>query len=68
MLSFNLIFRYLYLMPLSYQELSVAHCLSSEVINSGTLQSSQVQNLSFLAVDIYAKLVFSILKVGVYEF
>uniref|UniRef100_A0A2N9FJB6 CCR4-NOT transcription complex subunit 1-like n=1 Tax=Fagus sylvatica TaxID=28930 RepID=A0A2N9FJB6_FAGSY len=42
-------------------ELSVAHCLSSEVINSGTLQS-QVQNLSFLAVDIYAKLVFSILK------
>ncbi|KAL4599949.1 hypothetical protein ACB092_11G164000 [Castanea dentata] len=43
-------------------ELSVAHCLSSEVINSGTLQSSQVQNLSFLAVDIYAKLVFSILK------
>ncbi|KAL0007429.1 hypothetical protein SO802_008931 [Lithocarpus litseifolius] len=43
-------------------ELSVTHCLSSEVINSGTLQLSQVQNLSFLAVDIYAKLVFSILK------
>ncbi|KAB1225230.1 CCR4-NOT transcription complex subunit 1 [Morella rubra] len=45
-------------------EISVAHCLSSEVINSGTLQSpQQVQNLSFLAVDIYAKLVFSILKI-----
>ncbi|XP_040995071.1 CCR4-NOT transcription complex subunit 1-like isoform X1 [Juglans microcarpa x Juglans regia] len=44
-------------------EISVAHCLSSEVINSATLQSpQQVQNLSFLAVDIYAKLVFSILK------
>ncbi|EEF50313.1 ccr4-not transcription complex, putative [Ricinus communis] len=45
-------------------ELSVAHCLSSEVINSGALQSPQQgQNLSFLAIDIYAKLVFSILKV-----
>ncbi|KAK9910902.1 hypothetical protein M0R45_034838 [Rubus argutus] len=44
-------------------ELSVAHCLSSEVINSGTLQTpQQVQSLSFLAIDIYAKLVFSILK------
>uniref|UniRef100_A0A6N2L7C3 CCR4-NOT transcription complex subunit 1 n=1 Tax=Salix viminalis TaxID=40686 RepID=A0A6N2L7C3_SALVM len=45
-------------------ELSVAHCLSSEVINSSGLQSPhQMQNLSFLAIDIYAKLVFSILKV-----
>ncbi|XP_021677934.2 uncharacterized protein LOC110663040 isoform X2 [Hevea brasiliensis] len=45
-------------------ELSVAHCLSSEVINSGSLQSTQQgQVLSFLAIDIYAKLVFSILKV-----
>ncbi|XP_022944795.1 CCR4-NOT transcription complex subunit 1-like isoform X1 [Cucurbita moschata] len=44
-------------------EISVAHCLSSEVINSGALQSpQQTQNLSFLAIDIYAKLVFSILK------
>ncbi|XP_015889443.2 uncharacterized protein LOC107424219 isoform X1 [Ziziphus jujuba] len=44
-------------------ELSVSHCLSSEVINSGTLQApQQVQSLSFLAIDIYAKLVFSILK------
>ncbi|GMI99089.1 hypothetical protein like AT1G02080 [Hibiscus trionum] len=44
-------------------ELSVAHCLSSEVMSSGTLQSpQQAQTLSFLAVDIYAKLVLSILK------
>ncbi|KAK4379437.1 hypothetical protein RND71_001299 [Anisodus tanguticus] len=42
-------------------ELSVSHCLSSEVISS-TSQSHQVQPLSFLAIDIYAKLVFSILK------
>ncbi|GFS35542.1 transcription regulator [Actinidia rufa] len=45
-------------------ELSVSHCLSSEVISSGPLQSpQQVHPLSFLAIDIYAKLVFSILKV-----
>ncbi|KAJ6675578.1 hypothetical protein OIU85_011707 [Salix viminalis] len=45
-------------------ELSVAHCLSSDAINSSALQSpQQVQSLSFLAIDIYAKLVFSILKV-----
>ncbi|XP_043805903.1 CCR4-NOT transcription complex subunit 1 isoform X2 [Manihot esculenta] len=45
-------------------ELSVAHCLSSEGINSGGLQSTQQgHSLSFLAIDIYAKLVFSILKV-----
>ncbi|KAK7287009.1 hypothetical protein RJT34_22414 [Clitoria ternatea] len=43
-------------------ELAVAHCLSSEVINSGALQSQPSQSMSFLAVDIYAKLVFSILK------
>ncbi|XP_004306964.1 PREDICTED: CCR4-NOT transcription complex subunit 1-like [Fragaria vesca subsp. vesca] len=44
-------------------EISVEHCLSSEVINSGTLQTpQQAQSLSFLAIDIYAKLVFSILK------
>ncbi|KAK9274352.1 hypothetical protein L1049_019166 [Liquidambar formosana] len=44
-------------------ELSVAHCLSSEVISSGSLQSpQQVQPLSFLAIDIYAKLVYSILR------
>ncbi|KAJ6679399.1 CCR4-NOT TRANSCRIPTION COMPLEX [Salix purpurea] len=45
-------------------EISVAHCLSSDAINSSALQSpQQVQSLSFLAIDIYAKLVFSILKV-----
>ncbi|XP_007052185.2 PREDICTED: CCR4-NOT transcription complex subunit 1 [Theobroma cacao] len=44
-------------------ELSVSHCLSSEVMSSGTLQSpQQAQTLSFLAIDIYAKLVLSILK------
>ncbi|KAF5731634.1 Ccr4-not transcription complex putative isoform 1 [Tripterygium wilfordii] len=44
-------------------ELSVAHCLSPEVINSGALHAPQQgQTLSFLAFDIYAKLVFSILK------
>ncbi|XVE76912.1 hypothetical protein DITRI_Ditri13aG0018400 [Diplodiscus trichospermus] len=44
-------------------ELSVAHCLSSEVMSSGTLQApQQTQTLSFLAIDIYAKLVLSILK------
>lgn len=47
-----------------FQELAVAHCLSTEVINSGALQSpQQLQAMSFLAIDIYAKLVFSILKV-----
>ncbi|KAK6285447.1 hypothetical protein POUND7_011626 [Theobroma cacao] len=45
-------------------ELSVSHCLSSEVMSSGTLQSpQQAQTLSFLAIDIYAKLVLSILKI-----
>ncbi|KAF5959207.1 hypothetical protein HYC85_000416, partial [Camellia sinensis] len=45
-------------------ELSVSHCLSSEVISSGPLQSpQQVQSLSFLAIDIYSKLVLSIIKV-----
>ncbi|XP_073064928.1 uncharacterized protein [Primulina eburnea] len=43
-------------------ELSVSHCLSSEVINSSSSQSRVGQPLSFLAIDIYAKLVFSILK------
>ncbi|OIW00926.1 hypothetical protein TanjilG_10004 [Lupinus angustifolius] len=44
-------------------ELAVAHCLSTEVINSGGLQSpQQLQPMSFLAIDVYAKLVFSILK------
>ncbi|KAI4368425.1 hypothetical protein MLD38_016982 [Melastoma candidum] len=44
-------------------DLSVAHCLSSEVISSGTMQSpQQMQNLSFLAIDTYAKLVFWIIK------
>ena len=48
---------------LFFQELAVAHCLSTEMINSGSLQSQQLQTMSFLAIDIYAKLVFSILKV-----
>ncbi|KAL3814967.1 hypothetical protein ACJIZ3_016235 [Penstemon smallii] len=43
-------------------ELSVSHCLSTEVINSSSSQSHQGQPLSFLAIDIYAKLVFSVLK------
>ncbi|GMH00621.1 hypothetical protein Nepgr_002460 [Nepenthes gracilis] len=44
-------------------EISVKHCLASEMRISGPLQSSQqVQSLSFLAIDICAKLVFSILK------
>ncbi|KAH1069582.1 hypothetical protein GLYMA_03G118200v4 [Glycine max] len=42
-------------------ELAIAHCLSTEVINLGSLQS-QPPTMSFLAIDIYAKLVFSILK------
>ncbi|XP_028110206.1 CCR4-NOT transcription complex subunit 1-like [Camellia sinensis] len=44
-------------------ELSVSHCLSSEVISSGPLKSPQrVQSLAFLAIDIYSKLVLSIIK------
>ncbi|KAL5571856.1 hypothetical protein UlMin_021453 [Ulmus minor] len=44
-------------------ELSVSHCLSSEAINSNSLQAPlQSQSLSFLAIDVYARLVFSILK------
>ncbi|KAJ8900176.1 hypothetical protein K2173_024816 [Erythroxylum novogranatense] len=44
-------------------EVSVKHCQSSEVINSGALSSpQQAQTLSFLAIDIYAKLILSILK------
>ncbi|KAL1548658.1 transcription regulator [Salvia divinorum] len=43
-------------------ELSVSHCLSSEVINSSSSPSTQEEPLSFLAIDIYAKLVFSVLK------
>lgn len=47
-----------------FQEIAVAHCLSTEGINSGALQSpQQMPTMSFLAIDIYAKLVFSILKV-----
>lgn len=46
------------------QELSVSHCLSTEVISSSSSQSHQGQPLSFLAIDIFAKLVFSVLKVG----
>ncbi|ESQ36840.1 hypothetical protein EUTSA_v10006521mg [Eutrema salsugineum] len=44
-------------------ELSVAHCISSEEFSSGAVQSpQQAQGPSFLIIDIYAKLVFSILK------
>ncbi|KAK9292677.1 hypothetical protein L1049_020655 [Liquidambar formosana] len=51
-------------------ELAVGHCLSSENISSGSLslQSSQPsQNLSFLAIDVYAKLVVLILKYSIME-
>jgi CCR4-NOT transcription complex subunit 1 len=41
-------------------EISVVHCLSSEGTSSNTHQ--QIQPLSFLAIDIYASLVNSILK------
>ncbi|CAN8296001.1 unnamed protein product [Cochlearia groenlandica] len=45
-------------------ELSVAHCISSEEIISDAVQSpQQAQSPSFLIIDIYAKLVFSILKI-----
>ncbi|KAL0866576.1 hypothetical protein Bca101_045694 [Brassica carinata] len=44
-------------------EISVAHCISSEEFSSGAVQSpQQAQGPSFLIIDIYAKLVFSILK------
>lgn len=44
-------------------DVAVSHCISSEVINSSSLQShQQAQSLSFLAIDMYASLVFSILK------
>ncbi|XP_045789212.1 CCR4-NOT transcription complex subunit 1 [Trifolium pratense] len=44
-------------------EIAVSHCLSTEGINSGALQSpQQMPTMSFLAIDTYAKLVFSILK------
>ncbi|KAJ9558076.1 hypothetical protein OSB04_012690 [Centaurea solstitialis] len=44
-------------------EVAVSHCISSEVINSSSLQAhQQPQSLSFLAIDMYASLVFSILK------
>ncbi|CAF1714938.1 unnamed protein product [Brassica napus] len=43
-------------------EYSIAHCISSRETNSGALQSTQeVLEPSFIAIDIYAKLVFSIL-------
>ncbi|KAL1213558.1 hypothetical protein V5N11_000630 [Cardamine amara subsp. amara] len=44
-------------------EHSVAHCISSEEISSAPLQASQqVQIPSFNSIDIYAKLVFTILN------
>ncbi|KAJ0255219.1 CCR4-NOT transcription complex subunit 1 [Hirschfeldia incana] len=44
-------------------EISVAHCISSEEFSSGAVQSpQQAQSPSFLIIDIYAKLVYSILK------
>ncbi|TQE07075.1 hypothetical protein C1H46_007343 [Malus baccata] len=46
-----------------FTELSVAYCLSSEMTIPGSVQTpQQVQNIFFLAIDIYAKLVFLILK------
>ncbi|XP_057952190.1 uncharacterized protein LOC131146551 isoform X3 [Malania oleifera] len=46
-------------------ELSVAHCLSSEVLSSGSL--STPQSISFLAIDVYAKLAVLILKYCIME-
>ncbi|KAL4562855.1 hypothetical protein LXL04_026886 [Taraxacum kok-saghyz] len=44
-------------------EIAVSHCISSEVINSSPVQPpQQPQTLSFLAIDMYASLIFSILK------
>ncbi|KAF8380510.1 hypothetical protein HHK36_027997 [Tetracentron sinense] len=46
-------------------EYSIAHCLSTEAISPGSLSvqsPQQVKHLSFLAIDIYTKLVFLILK------
>ncbi|GAB2232300.1 hypothetical protein Drorol1_Dr00011332, partial [Drosera rotundifolia] len=44
-------------------DLSVKHCLNAEVKSSGALQlPQQGQHLSFFAIDICAKLIFSILK------
>ncbi|CAI9101327.1 OLC1v1038621C1 [Oldenlandia corymbosa var. corymbosa] len=43
-------------------ELSVSHCLSSEAKGAAPAQSHPGQPLSFLAIDIYAKLVYSVLK------
>ncbi|CAH2080488.1 unnamed protein product [Thlaspi arvense] len=43
---------------------TMSHCLPPEVISSGPLKSPHVQPLSFLAIDIYAKLVISIVRVG----
>ncbi|KAI3711268.1 hypothetical protein L2E82_41237 [Cichorium intybus] len=44
-------------------EIAVSHCISSEVINSSPVQApQQAQTLSFLAIDMYASLIFSILK------
>ncbi|WKA05432.1 hypothetical protein VitviT2T_023400 [Vitis vinifera] len=44
-------------------EISFSHCLSSEAIITGPLQShQQVHSMSFFAIDIFSNLVFSILK------
>ncbi|XXG66487.1 hypothetical protein AAC387_Pa06g0046 [Persea americana] len=45
-------------------EISVVHCVASEVINPGSLPQAQqqVHNISFIAIDMYAKLVVIILK------
>ncbi|XP_019188947.1 PREDICTED: CCR4-NOT transcription complex subunit 1-like [Ipomoea nil] len=43
-------------------EISVLHCLSSEVISLSLSQASEAKTLSFLAIDLYAKLVYSVVK------
>lgn len=49
---------------LQCQEISVAHCVASEVIIPGSLlQSPQVQNISFISTDMFARLVVEVLKV-----
>nr|GLL40743.1 CCR4-NOT transcription complex subunit 1-like [Ipomoea trifida] len=44
-------------------EISVLHCLSSEVISLSLSQASEPKLLSFRAIDLYANLVYSVVKV-----
>nr|GME01496.1 CCR4-NOT transcription complex subunit 1 [Ipomoea batatas] len=46
-------------------EISVLHCLSSEVISLSLSQASEPKLLSFRAIDLYANLVYSVVKVSI---